>query len=174
MSKRLPKFISELFRRKVVRLVGVYVAIFWLLAEGYASFYEAFGLPLWSLRVFIVTGIALIPVLALVSWRYDLTPPQLVRDPEDLANVNPALSWALRRHDSLNAGFILLKWDVDGTVHEKRYFRPVSIGRGLNNDVDLPDDRVSRHHAVLSIALMGPSSIMLPLAITPCCRHPAS
>ena len=144
------RFVSELFRRKVVRLVGAYIAIFWLLAEGYASFYAAFGLPDWTLRAFIITGIALIPVLALLSWKYDITPPQLVRDSTDLESTNPGLSWAMRRHHNLNAGFILLKWQAEGaSPKEQRFFRPVSIGRGLTNEVDLSDDRVSRHHAVL-------------------------
>jgi hypothetical protein len=143
-------FVSELFRRKVVRLLGMYIAIFWLLAEGYASFYPAFGLPDWSLRVFIITGMAIIPVLALLSWKYDLTPPQLVRDVKDLEISNPGLSWAMRRHDNMDAGYVLLKWTSDGeTFTEKRFFRPVSIGREPNNDVELPDERVSRHHAVL-------------------------
>ena len=148
--KPLPRLVSELVRRKVVRVVGAYIAIFWLLAEGYASFYSAFGLPDWTLRAFIITGITIIPALALVSWKYDITPPQLIRDPNDIESTNPALSWAMRRHDNVDAGYILLKWDAGGeTPKEKRFFKPVSVGRGLDNDVDFPDERVSRHHAVL-------------------------
>jgi len=148
--KRLPGFVSELYRRKVVRLLGAYVAIFWLLAEGYASFYPAFGLPDWSLRAFIISGITVIPVLAFFSWKYDLAPPQLVRDPKDLEISNPGLSWALRRHDNMDAGYVLLRWTTDGeTFKEKRFFKPVSIGREPNNDIELADERVSRHHAVL-------------------------
>jgi len=148
--KSLSKFVSELFRRKVVRLVVAYLVIFWALAEGYASFYPAFDLPDWSLRAFIITGVSLAPVFAWFSWRYDLAPLQLVRDSQDVEPMNPALSWALRRHDTDDAGFVLLRWDAaDGTALEKRFFKPVSIGRGLSNDIDLSDDRVSRHHAVL-------------------------
>ncbi len=92
----------------------------------------------------------MIPVLALLSWKYDLAPPQLVRDAKDLEISNPALSWAMRRHDNVEAGYVLLKWTSDGeTFTEKRFFRPVSIGREPNNDVELPDERVSRHHAIL-------------------------
>lgn len=148
--KSFSNFVSELFRRKVVRLVGAYVVIFWALAQGYASLYEVFGLPDWSLRVFVISGVALAPVFAWFSWKYDLTPPQVVRDAKDVEAHNLALSWAMRRHDNVDAGFILLKWDAaDGTTHEKRFFKPVSIGRGLTNDIDFADDRVSRHHAVL-------------------------
>lgn len=148
--KRLLGFISELLRRKVVRLLGAYIVILWLLAQGFADLFPAFGFPGWSLRAFIIAGLAMIPVLAWLSWKYDLAPPQLVRDPNDVENNNPGLSWAMRRHDNSDAGFILLKWSADGeTPKEKRFFRAVSIGRGLDNNIDFADERVSRHHAVL-------------------------
>ena len=54
--KRVLTFVSELFRRKVVRLLGGYVVILWLLAQGFADLFPAFGLPEWSLRVFIIVG----------------------------------------------------------------------------------------------------------------------
>ncbi len=147
---RFSKFLSELIRRKVVRLLGAYIVIFWALAQGYASLYTAFGMPDWSLRVFVIGGIAFAPVLALLSWKYDLAPPQLVRDSKDIEEANPGLSWAQRRHLNKDGGFILLKWSGDdGTVNERRFFKPVTIGRGMNNDVQFSDDRVSRHHAVL-------------------------
>jgi hypothetical protein len=148
--KGIPVFVAELFRRKVVRLLGAYVAVFWLLAQGAASLGPVIGLPTWSLRAFIALGIALIPVLAVLSWKYDIVPPQLVRDPKDAEAMPSALGWALRRHDNAQAGHVLLKWSPDGrTVQEKRFFKPVAIGRESNNDIELPDQRVSRHHAVL-------------------------
>ena len=144
--KPLSKFMSELVRRKVVRLVGAYIVIFWAPAQGYASLYPAFGLPDWSLRLFVVSGIALAPVLALLSWKYDLTPPQIVRDTKDLEASNPGLNWAARRHENVDGGFVLLRWDgSDGTIYEKRFFKPVAIGRGVTNNVQFEDDRVSRY-----------------------------
>jgi hypothetical protein len=143
-------FVAELFRRKVVRLLGAYIAIFWLLAQGFASLFPALGLPGWILRAFIVAGTVAIPVLALLSWKYNLLPPQLVRDAKDVEAANPMLAWAGRRHDSAQAGHVLLQWAGDqGTPKEQRFFRPVSIGREPTNDVMLPDHCVSRHHAVL-------------------------
>lgn len=148
--KGVRKFASELFRRKVVRLVGAYIAVFWLLAQGFASLFPVVGFPEWPLRAFIVVGIAAIPLIAFFSWKYDIVPPQLVRDHKDLEAINPALSWAMVRHDNHEAGYVLLSWrSEDDTVREKRFFKPVSIGREPNNDIELPDQRVSRHHAVL-------------------------
>lgn len=144
------KFVSELLRRKVVRLLGAYIAVFWLLLQGLASLFPVLGVPDWTLRVFFIVGVAIIPVLAFFSWKYDIVPPQLVRDSKDVEAVNPALSWARVRHDNQGAGHVLLKWTVDGSAtHEKRFFQPVAIGREPNNDIELPDQRVSRHHAVL-------------------------
>ena len=56
----------------------------------------------------------------------------------------------MRRHDSTDAGFILLKWSVGSEpAKETRFFKAVSIGRGVDNNIDLGDERVSRHHAVI-------------------------
>ncbi len=108
---------------------------------------DVFGLPEWVLRAFVITGVALAPLFAWLSWKYDI---RLVRDPEDEEAHNPGKIWAVPRHDNADAGFVLLKWDTaDGTTHEKRFFKPVSIGRGPSNEIDFADDRVSRYHAVL-------------------------
>ena len=148
--KRVRTFATELFRRKVVRLVGAYIAVFWLLATGFASLLPVLGFPDWALPAFVATGVAAIPVLAFFSWKYDLIPPQLVRDPKDIEPLNPALSWARMRHDNHNAGYVLVKWSPDGgAVREERFFKPICIGREPSNDIELADQRVSRHHAVI-------------------------
>jgi FHA domain len=150
MMGKIRAFGKELFRRKVVRLVGAYIAVFWLLAQGFASLFPAFGVPSWVLPAFVVIGIAAIPVLAFFSWKYDIVPPQLVRDVKDVEVKNPALSWARMRHDTKDAGYVLLSWeDEDRTATEKRFFQPIAIGREPNNDIELEDQRVSRHHAVI-------------------------
>jgi hypothetical protein len=148
--QKIRKFFTELLRRKVVRLLGAYLVALWLLAQGFADLFPAFGLPTWALRAFVFGGLALTPVLAWLSWKYDLRPPQLALDASDAEAKNPMLGWALRRHDNTDAGFVLLKWETDdGRPMEKRYFKAVSLGRGPGNDVQLVDERVSRFHAVL-------------------------
>ena len=119
--KRFFSFVSELFRRKVVRLLGAYAVILWLLAQGFADIFPAFGFPNWSLRVFIIVGLAIIPFLAWFSWKYDLAPPHLVKDVKDVENLNPGLSWAMQRHNNLDAGYVLLRWnEADDKPMEKR------------------------------------------------------
>jgi len=143
------KLFKEALRRKVVRVVGAYLAIFWAVTLGIASLVPALGLPEIVTRIWIIAGLGAIPVIAFVSWRYDIVPPQLVRDVQDVALENPGLSWARVRHDNKDAGYVLLTWTHDGNRLEKRFFQPISVGREATNDVELGDERVSRHHAVL-------------------------
>jgi len=147
---KIRDFGRELFRRRVVRLVGAYIAVFWLLAVGLASLLPSLGAPGWIMRWFVILGIAAIPALAFFSWKYNFVPPQIVRDSGPAATANPALSWARVRHDTKDAGYLLLSWTtVAAGATEKRFFQPVAIGRDPSSDVELGDDRVSRHHAVL-------------------------
>jgi hypothetical protein len=147
---RLQSFAKELFRRKVVRVVVAYNAILWGSVLALANLQGTFGYPALVTQIVALVGVLAIPLVAFLAWRYDIVPPQLVRDIHDVALENPGLNWARVRHETKDAGFVLLAWtDGDGGKLEKRFFQPVSIGRELGNDIELGDDRVSRHHAVL-------------------------
>ena len=147
---RFRSFTKELFRRKVVRVVGAYLAIFLSVTLAITQLFPVFGVPAIGSQIFIIAGIVLTPLVAFLAWKYDIVPPQLIRDVKDLEAENPGLSWARVRHDAKDAGYLLLSWsDTDGGSNEKRFFQPVSIGREANNDIEFGDERVSRHHAVL-------------------------
>jgi hypothetical protein len=147
---RVATFAKELLRRKVVRVVGAYLGIFWALVLGVASLLEPLDVPNFVFYALLIVGAAGTPLAAFLAWKYDIVPPQLVRDLKDLEAENPGLSWARVRHDTKDAGYVLLSWaGPDGRAREKRYFQPVSVGRDPTNDIELSDDRVSRHHAVL-------------------------
>jgi hypothetical protein len=140
---------KNFFRRKVVRLVGAYIAVFWLFAVGLASLLPALGAPPWVIRSFVIVGVAAIPVLVFFSWKYRIVPPRLVDDTGQGAH-HPALGWARVRHDTKDAGYVLLSWRTGaGAPTEKRFFQPVAIGRDPINDVEIADQRVSRYHAML-------------------------
>jgi len=143
------RFFAQLLRRKVVRLLGAYIALFWLLSQGFASLFPILGVPDGYLRAFVIVGIAAIPVLALLSWKYNLIPPAVVRDPGDVEGSHPMLAWAKRRHDNVNAGQLALQWQADDGKHERRFFGPATIGRESLNEVRLPHKYVSRFHAIL-------------------------
>lgn len=148
--KPLRAIAAELTRRKVLRVVGIYLAIYVGFIATAINFAEPFGIEQASLKWPIIIGALLIPVIAIVSWRYDIVPPQLVRDPEDAAPKNPEFPWAMAHHDAKDAGYVLLTWsDQDSQTNEKRFFRPVCIGREPSNDIELADARVSRFHAII-------------------------
>ena len=147
---RVRAFGKELFRRKVVRFVLGYLAVFWAVVAGLSQLQPVLEIPNTALIGLMVVGVAAVPLVAFLSWKYDIVPPQLVRDIKDVEAENPALSWARVRHDSHEAGYLLLSWvENDGKKIEKRFFQPVAIGREANNDIELGDERVSRNHAVL-------------------------
>ncbi len=155
---RLPRLLRELSRRRVFRAVVAYIVIIWALSQGAADLFPAFGLPEWSLRAFVIGGVIGIPIVALLSWRFDLTPKGLVADPfgdpgvladEDLTSAN-AHDWARNRHDSSGAGFITAIWTGrDGAAVRRQFFEPFLVGREPGNEVQLADRRVSRIHAVV-------------------------
>jgi hypothetical protein len=147
---RLSAFRKELFRRKVVRVVLAFLALYYAAFGALVNSNGIWGIPKIVLIGLIVLGIVLTPIVAFLAWKFDIVPPQLVRDVKDIEAENPGLSWARVRHDTKDAGYVLLSWtNKDGQTSEKRYFQPVSIGRDPSNDIELGDERVSRHHAVL-------------------------
>jgi FHA domain len=144
------EFVAELFRRKVVKVLCAYIAVVWLLANGFASLFPPLGVSDWWLRAFIVVAVIALPLVIFLTWKYDVVPPHLVRDPKDADDPNPILGWARRRHDAQGAGTVILRWHPSQeTTREQPFFEPVSIGRDASNDIELRDQRVSRHHAVL-------------------------
>lgn len=154
----IPRLLRELGRRRVIRTVAAYIVIVWALSQGAADLFPAFDLPEWSLRAFVIGGVIGIPIVALLSWRFNLTPKGLVPDPfgdpgvladEDLNSTN-AHAWAKNRHDATGAGFVTAIWTGrDGSAVRQQFFDPFLIGREPGNEIQLADRRVSRIHAVV-------------------------
>lgn len=145
---RASHFLTELFRRKVIRLLCAYIAVFWLLSQGFASLFPVLGIPDFYLKAFMITGAAAFPLAALISWKYNFVLPALVRDPQDVGDNNPPLSWARNHHYAAGAGHIVLSWTEDGKEHSERFQAPVTIGRDPDNTIRLTDKHVSRYHVV--------------------------
>jgi hypothetical protein len=172
VRRLIRKFARELLRRKVVRVVVAYLALVWGLVIALANLQGTLGYSALVTQVVMIVGILAVPLIVLLAWRYDIVPPQLVRDLQDLKVENPGLTWARVRHETGDSGYVLLAWTGgDGSKLEKRFFQPIAIGREMSNDIELDDERVSRQHAVLwaengtwhvaiSIAPMAPMSGM--------------
>ena len=85
-----PSFFTELKRRNVIRMAGLYLVGAWLLTQVASTVLPTFDVPSWALRGLIITlALGFIPAL-IFSWVFELTPQGLKRD----ADVTPEQSIA--------------------------------------------------------------------------------
>lgn len=131
----------ELSRRRVMRALGIYLVTLWLLAQGFADLFPAFGLPDWSLRVFVMLGFLGLPIVVLLAWRYELTPHGLIPETA-ITDDDATLS------DLPECGVIEVSWTTkEGKLLSDSFHTAFSIGRESENAVEIRDKRVSRRHA---------------------------
>ncbi len=82
------KLLTELKRRNVIRMGGLYLVGAWLIVQIAETVLPAFDVPGWVLRALIILlAIGFVPALVF-SWIYELTPEGLKRD----RDVDPAES----------------------------------------------------------------------------------
>ena len=146
--QRMRTLWREITRRHVLGVTGAYVALIWLLAQT-ADIFEIFGLPLWLLRSLIVGGILGIPIVIWLSWRFELAPIRVVRDPMDALGLKPTSEVLKARHDVTEAGFLLVRCPDSPTTENQQFLDPVTIGRNMTSNIRFDDDRVNRNHAIL-------------------------
>jgi len=82
-------FLEELKRRKVIRVVGAYVIVGWLLIQIAETTFEPIGLPSWALTLIIVLVVMGLPLAAILAWAFDITPSGIEKT-EDVAVAAPA------------------------------------------------------------------------------------
>src|SRR6476620_8698630 len=83
-------FFTELKRRNVIRMAGLYLVGAWLLTQVASTVFPAFDVPGWALRaLIIVLVIGFVPAL-IFAWVFELTPEGIKRD----AEVKPEASIA--------------------------------------------------------------------------------
>jgi TolB-like protein/Tfp pilus assembly protein PilF len=71
---------TELKRRNVIRMAGLYLVGAWLLIQVASTMLPAFNVPAWALRGLIITlALSFVPALVF-SWVFELTPHGLKRD----------------------------------------------------------------------------------------------
>jgi len=74
--------LTELKRRNVIRMAGLYLVGAWLLIQVASTLLPAFDVPGWALRgLVIVLALGFVPAL-IVAWLFELTPQGLKRDDE--------------------------------------------------------------------------------------------
>lgn len=150
----IKNLMRELVRRGVIRALGAYIIIIWLLAQGFVDLFPAVGLPEWSIRAFLVIAVSVTPFVVILAWKYDLTRKGLLRDRMDVAKARgvtgtQAISPTQRSTSQQNGGrsIVRVSWvNGKGESCEHEYQTEFFIGRDFQADVRLEDDRVSRRH----------------------------
>src|SRR6059036_2458090 len=100
-------FLSELKRRNVARIAGLYLVGAWLLVQVAGTVLPMFGAPEWLPRsIVILLAIGFIPAL-IFSWVFELTPQGLKRD-EDVRPEESIAPQTARRMDRMIIVVLLL------------------------------------------------------------------
>src|SRR5436190_22065206 len=93
-------FFTELKRRNVLRMAGLYLVGAWLLTQVASTILPTFDVPSWALRGLIITLVlGFFPAL-IVSWIFELTPQGLKRD-EEVAPEQSIAPQTARRMDRM-------------------------------------------------------------------------
>src|SRR5438874_1171733 len=95
-----PNFFSELKRRNVLRMAGLYLVGAWLLTQVASTVLPMFGAPEWLPRTIVVLlAIGFVPAV-IFSWVFELTPEGLKRE-EDVAPEHSITPQTGRRMDRM-------------------------------------------------------------------------
>ena len=78
---RISRLLRELSRRRVFRTVIAYIVVIWALSQGASELFPRFGVDDRWIRIFIIALVLGIPVVAVLSWRFNLTLKGVVPDP---------------------------------------------------------------------------------------------
>jgi adenylate cyclase len=100
-------FFTELKRRNVIRMAGLYLVGAWLLTQVASTVLPTFDVPSWALRGLIITlALGFIPALVF-SWVFELTPQGLKRDEEVAPEQSIAPQTARRMNRMIIAVLVL-------------------------------------------------------------------
>src|SRR5437588_2349874 len=103
----LSSFFTELKRRNVIRMAGLYLVGAWLLTQVASTVLPMFGAPDWLPRtVVILLAIGFLPAL-IFSWIFELTPEGLKRD-EDVPIEQSIAPQSARRMNRMIIAVLVL------------------------------------------------------------------
>src|SRR6266571_9071741 len=100
-------FLTELKRRNVIRMAGLYLVGAWLLVQVAGTVLPMFGAPDWLPRtIVILLAIGFFPAL-IFSWVFELTPQGLKRDEDVRPEESIAPQTARRMNRTIIAVLLL-------------------------------------------------------------------
>jgi TolB-like protein len=113
-------FFQELRRRNVVRVVGAYLVVGWLLVQIATTLEESMQLPAWFDGIVVGLLIVGLPISIIVSWVFDLTADGIVRT-DAASSETQHQSW--RKLDFVIIAGVL----IVGLVFAWQVFQPAEI-----------------------------------------------
>ena len=111
-------FLSELKRRNVIRMAGLYLVGAWLLTQVSATLLPVFEAPGWVMKTLVgILAVGFIPAM-IFAWIFELTPDGLKRDAEVIPSESIAPQTARRMERLIIAlfAFALIFFGVDKFV----------------------------------------------------------
>lgn len=93
----LSRLLSELQRRRVYRVAAAYLVTIFAVLEAADLVLPAFSAPPWIYQALVFLALALLPVVLVLAWVYDITPEGVRRDGSDTElEEDLDLGWAGR------------------------------------------------------------------------------
>ena len=88
---------QELRRRRVFRLIGLYIVGAWLAIQVAATFFPAWAIPEAALRYLITAAVIGFPIAVIFGWFFDVTAEGIVRTAN--ASATDPADYSLKRSD---------------------------------------------------------------------------
>ena len=76
------RFFNELKRRNVFRMGIAYVVVAWVLLQAIDFSLDIISAPNWVMQVFLLAGIAGLPIVLIFAWVFEMTPEGIKRESE--------------------------------------------------------------------------------------------
>jgi TolB-like protein/Tfp pilus assembly protein PilF len=152
------RFLTELKRRNVIRMAGLYAVGSWLIVQVAGTVFPAFDVPGWALRALIIVLVIGFAPALVFAWVFELTPEGLKRDAEVQPGESIAPQTARRLDRAIIAVLIcaLVYFGIDKFVLAPR--------RGETAAVSVVREQAGTQTA--SVSIEEKSIAVLPLANT--------
>ena len=147
MKERFWHLGRELRRRRVLHSVGLYLAGSWLILQIFDVALLEVGFPQWTMALSVWLVIVGLPMVVLISWRYDITRDGISRTPHAVEADGVDLS--LRRVDYL-AILLIIAFVVGASLSLTRILSTdapeLAVKNAAPNSIAvLPFDNISGH-----------------------------
>jgi len=112
MASNLSRFLSELKRRKVYHVAGVYAVVAFVIWQAAEIAFPALSLPDWTLTFIVAATLLGFPIALVLAWAFDITPQGVQRtesEPGKRGSPAPTLAGVALLVVVLGVGWYLVR-----------------------------------------------------------------